>query len=94
MGGVAAWEHELCGVEKLWTDTHEIQQMINVIAHVRGVAINLNLPTPPDQDRSLRRFNWVEQKRVIEMVGSHVRSLDGPLMVFEQARNTSKKKRA
>uniref|UniRef100_A0ACD5Y160 Uncharacterized protein n=1 Tax=Avena sativa TaxID=4498 RepID=A0ACD5Y160_AVESA len=85
------WEHKLSRLEKQWRRTYEMQRRINVNAQVMGVALSLNLPAPPDQDTFLQRLNWVEQKRVEEMLSSCLTSLEGALKVIDKALTASKK---
>ncbi|KAF7073040.1 hypothetical protein CFC21_078088 [Triticum aestivum] len=81
-----AWEHERSEVEELWRAGHGIQQRMHELARMMGVAISLNLPAPPDQqDSPLRRLNWVEQRRVANMLKSHLEGLDAPWAVIAQA---------
>ncbi|XP_073356543.1 putative F-box/LRR-repeat/kelch-repeat protein At1g11620 isoform X3 [Aegilops tauschii subsp. strangulata] len=80
-----AWEHDRSKIEELWRSGHRIQQRMHEMAHVIGAAISLNLPAPPDQNSPHRRLNWVEQRRVTDMLESHVDSLDAPWKVLVQA---------
>ncbi|XP_044385136.1 putative F-box protein At1g77650 isoform X2 [Triticum aestivum] len=80
-----AWEHDRSEIEELWRSAHRIQQRMHEMAHVIGAAISLNLPAPPDQDSPHRRLNWVEQRRMTDMLESHVDSLDAQWKVLVQA---------
>ncbi|CAN6218096.1 unnamed protein product [Urochloa humidicola] len=73
------WMLELCELEKLWRRIYELEHSISAGARWMGMNMNPLLHHPPEKNR----FNWVEQKRVREMLNTSLKGLESILKTLD-----------
>uniref|UniRef100_A0A0A9C685 Uncharacterized protein n=1 Tax=Arundo donax TaxID=35708 RepID=A0A0A9C685_ARUDO len=74
------WMQELCCLDKSWRRIYMLERLISNRARAMGVDVSPLLQHPPEK----RRLNWVEQKRVSEMLDATTERLKGILKDMKQ----------
>ncbi|KAL6656205.1 hypothetical protein ACP70R_007031 [Stipagrostis hirtigluma subsp. patula] len=82
------WVQELCRLEDEWKRTYKSERLICERARAMGMDVTAQLQHPPKH-----RLNWVEQKRVREMLNASQERLVGILQVMTQVVDVTQSKK-